>query len=77
MAEGRCQQCDRDTAEDRVCFGTKRGTSYLGEVDELLEEVGLGLAGAGLGVGQVKVAGNLGNQGRVAVVFAVPAGALP
>ena len=47
---------------------------YLGEVDELLEELGLQVGGAGLGVGQVEVAGNLGNQGRVAIVLAVPAG---
>ena len=47
---------------------------YLGEVDELLEEVSLQIGGAGLGVGQVEVAGNLGDQGRVAIVLAIPAG---
>ena len=47
---------------------------YLGEVDELLEEVRLQVGGGGLGVGQVEVAGNLGNHGRVAIVLAIPAG---
>ena len=47
---------------------------YLGEVDELLEEVCLQVGGGGLGIGQVEVAGNLGNHGRVAIVLAVPAG---
>ena len=46
---------------------------YLGEVDELVEEVCLGPGGAGCGSGQVEMAGNLGNQGWVAVVLAVPA----
>ena len=48
-------------------------TAYLGEVDELVEEVSLAPGGAGCGGGQVEVAGNLGNQGRIAVVLAVPA----
>ena len=46
---------------------------HLSEVNELLEEVVLGPGGAGGGGGQVEVAGDLGNQCRVAIVLAIPA----
>ena len=53
----------------------RTGNYHLGEVDELLEEVLLQpWKSWPVECGQVEVAGNLGNQGWVAIVLAVPAG---